>query len=691
MIPINKNKRVLELYSARRNRNIYPNPSSFEVNFAPTIHKSHCDDEENPYDPVCKGSIYYTFTWVTQSERPIDGRNFINYVSGRFDIGSTQSKPVLKFNTNNQFYLPFNYPDYLVGYKIYNYKDFSLEGREYRYITSYDPTTNTVTLNRPFYQTLDILNFNNGFAIFSMIPEKWSIFIPTVDDNRMTVNKTPLYYNGYYVVFETDYKGYSNSSNSNIFSRRISYYDYKTQQAYFDEPLPFDYYSDFPNNFPTVFQRWTLRKSLPNERWLLNKTSYFKSTRPENPLIGPLQGYVVILPDEASSIDNYYKGKYVYVVSGAATTYSPPLPPQTEILPIKDSLYPVYGLFYIRAYNGTTKELSISQVSDKYNTNKSDIPTYIETTINSGDIYSGPGFLPVVDGGGGYYYAYADPLNIPYSDFYQLRTLYLKLQRGKSYFIKITIAQNPSMDFVTTLALGGVTNIQYDINHNFDEITGFFKTFEYDITMNSDTDILEFLFYYFNSGDVTPISDIWYVWTDLQVIQYDIINIVELDYDNYSPLDYNGSIVSANETVCYEMSIQSLTLPNKELLTGSSIAFYPFVYVQIENATSPTRTGPNTIISNNPPSTKALFTVGVPQVNNPELQKFVTLLGGDTQIVKFKPNDNLRFSIYLPNGQPFQTLIPDVLSPYPPDPSLQIQAVFELVRVNSDGSEFEEE
>ena len=695
MNPINTNQRILELYSGRRNRNIYPNPSSFVVPFAPTVHKQHCDEEKTIFDPVCKGAIYYTFSWLPQAEIPFDNRQFVNFVSGRFDIGTTQSKPVLKFNTNNQTYLPFNYPNYLVGFKIYEYRNYTITNSEFRYITSWDPSTNIVTLNRPFNQPLQILNFDYGFAIFTILPNTWSIYLPTVDDNRIVINKTPLYYNGYYVVFESQYD-YSNSTNSNIFSRRISYYDSESQIAYFDEPIPYDY----KNNTPRVYQTWTLRKSLPLERWVLNKTTYYKSTKAINPVTGPLPGYIITLPDEASSIDNYYKGKYVYVVSNPALSYSPPLPPINQILPIDGSFYPVYGLFYIRAYNGSTKELSIESIQNKFNAdvytstcvlcdtgNLSPIPNYIPLNLNSSSLVAGEGFISPtipINQNEGIYRVYANIFDQHFIDIYNTFTLKLNLQRSKTYKIYFVVKQNPFLTQSSILTTLGTT-VDTRVDQTFQTIGGpdytYYTLF---ITMQPDknNDILKFVFLYYNFNNETNIEDIWYEWKFLEVYQYDTINIVELEYDNYSPLDYNGSIVSSDQNVCYEMSIINLTLPNKELLTGSSIAFYPFVYVEIENATN-VSTAPNTIISNNPPSTKAVFTVPIPQVNNPEVQKFVTLTESDTQIVKFKPNDSIKFSVYLPNGKPFQTLLPDILSPYSPDPSLQIQAVFNLVRLNT--------
>lgn len=389
----NQSNRVLELYSIKRNRNIYPLPSSFDVNFAPTI-----QNNKFVQDPICKGPIYYTFGWTPQNEDPVD---YVSFSDGYFGVDTTQSSPMLYFTLTDQESLSYNYPNFFVGFKIYSKVAGVLD--EQRIIKSYDPMTNKVTLDRPFEKPLVINDLENGFAIFSILPQEWSIYIPTVDNNQNVVKRIPLYYNGYYVVFESPNTNYSNSSNSNIFYRRISYYDYTTQIAYFDQPLPFAYTG---TNLPDAQQTWTLRKSLPSERWELNKTTYYNTEIPSNPIIGPLQGYVVILPDEASSIDNYYKGKYIYVISNGAQTYTPPLPPQTVILPIEGGFFPIYGLFYIRAYNGTTKECSIESIQNKYSTsynstNQANIPTFKVLNYNSSSLQAGVGFDSIVDLGGG--------------------------------------------------------------------------------------------------------------------------------------------------------------------------------------------------------------------------------------------------------------------------------------------------
>lgn len=161
----------------------------------------------------------------------------------------------------------------------------------------------------------------------------------------------------------------------------------------------------------------------------------------------------------------------------------------------------------------------------------------------------------------------------------------------------------------------------------------------------------------------------------------DVINIVTFYYNNFAPLSYNGSLVSQNQTVCYEIALISLVLPNVTLKSGSRIAFYPYVYVELANATAPSGASRDLIYSNNPESGKAMFIVNVTDVVQPLVGRFVKLMGRMRQTVKFKPNDNLRFSVYLPDGKPFEPVRNDLFSPYEPDTAIQIDAVFALRRL----------
>lgn len=159
------------------------------------------------------------------------------------------------------------------------------------------------------------------------------------------------------------------------------------------------------------------------------------------------------------------------------------------------------------------------------------------------------------------------------------------------------------------------------------------------------------------------------------------INIVSFLKENFSPLNYNGTMVSVNESVCYDIELVSLIMPNVPLVTGSRLVFYPFVYVELANISSPSGASNDLIYSNNPPSNRALFIVPVTDTNQPISSSFMKIASPMSQNVKFKPNDSLRFRVYLPDGKQFETIKSDNLSPYPPNGRLQIEALFCIKRV----------
>ncbi len=162
----------------------------------------------------------------------------------------------------------------------------------------------------------------------------------------------------------------------------------------------------------------------------------------------------------------------------------------------------------------------------------------------------------------------------------------------------------------------------------------------------------------------------------------DDVEILAFSYDNCNPFEYDGSLVSQQQNVCYEVSLLNVTLPNLPLAvaSGGRIAFYPYVYVTLSNSTG--ANGPNLLYSNNPNSTKVTFRAPVYDVNSPLISTFVNIDGrGMDQVMKFKPNDNMYFSVTLPNGQVYQTVITDTVSPARPNPYIQISAAFSIRRV----------
>ena len=638
--------KFIELYSGNRNREQYPLASSYEVPFAPTMQNI---TPERALDPVIDGAIYYSFTLTPFSLTSL-GDN------GVFQSGSKASSPILDPNQSPGGYSLI--ADYYVGfYIIYN--------SEKRVILSYDPSTGIISLDEPFSS----LTVGGSYSLYKGFPTSQYLYIPAIDNNNNTILNFSLAYNGYYIVFETPNPNYSNADNSNIFYRKISYYDYKTRIAYFDTPLPFSYNTPYLISTPQTF---TLRKTLPTERWVITTPTFYNSVYPVNPLIGPLVGNVITLSNNASSVDNFYKGKYVYFSSNAPDTYSPPYPnPYNLSIPLPNFFYPVYGNYYIKAYNGSTRQLSIC--NDINGTIP--LPTFKNLGYNSSSFVAGTGITSITNTGGTTYQAvlsgppplstYTITLNGP-----------IIFKAGITYTITMELRTSTNISDSYLSVNGSATYVS-------PSLTSAYQTFTFTTIQIQDTN--QFSINFIGTQFVPMSMGPYYIeWDSFSMIEEDTIDIVTFNRDNFTPLSYNGSMVSQNQTVCYEVSLITMTLPNLPLITGSSIAFYPFVYVELANATSPSGSSDQIIYSNNPKSNRALFVAPVGNVSNPNLQAFVYLTGGNMkQTIKFKPNDNLRFSVYLPDGAAFQPLSPDTLSPYPPNISTQIDAVFSVKRLDS--------
>jgi len=161
------------------------------------------------------------------------------------------------------------------------------------------------------------------------------------------------------------------------------------------------------------------------------------------------------------------------------------------------------------------------------------------------------------------------------------------------------------------------------------------------------------------------------------------LQILDFSYDNYNPFSYNGSLVSQQDMVCYDFELVDLVLPNATLTTGfgGKIAFYPFVYVQLSNVSSAGAGVKNVLYSNNPNSTNMIFRVPIIDIQDPFTTPFVRLTGnGVVQTIKFKPNDNLLFSVRLPNGNIYDTILEEYYSPFAPNFFAQISALFRITR-----------
>jgi hypothetical protein len=158
--------------------------------------------------------------------------------------------------------------------------------------------------------------------------------------------------------------------------------------------------------------------------------------------------------------------------------------------------------------------------------------------------------------------------------------------------------------------------------------------------------------------------------------------ILGFDIDNVSPFVYNGTMSASSQPVAYEMTLNSLTLPNVTLNSGGRIAYYPYIYIEIDNVSSTSSITKNTIYSNNPHTYKAVFKVPITDLNHPQQSPFVKLTGnGMKQTVVFKQNDDMRIAVKLPNGEVFKTSTSDTSFGNLPNPFLQISAVFGIEKI----------
>lgn len=238
---------------------------------------------------------------------------------------------------------------------------------------------------------------------------------------------------------------------------------------------------------------------------------------------------------------------------------------------------------------------------------------------------------------------------------------------------------------VSAIAAGTTTNsIVLTSGSNVDEIyTGQFIRIRASTYGNSvvapQTEIRRIIFY--DGSTLTALVDT--PFSSVPSIG-DPIEIIGFSYDNHNPFVYSGSLVSQQEMTCYEIELLNVILPNKTLNTsfGGRIAFYQYLYVELSNVSAASAGMKNVIYSNNPNSVRMVFRATIDDTSNPIVSSFIKIDGdGMVQTLKFKPNDNLRFSVRFPDGSLFRVREAENYSPSPPNPEIQISALFSIRRV----------
>lgn len=164
----------------------------------------------------------------------------------------------------------------------------------------------------------------------------------------------------------------------------------------------------------------------------------------------------------------------------------------------------------------------------------------------------------------------------------------------------------------------------------------------------------------------------------------DLYEILQFTRDNAVPFNYTGTETGSQEMVCYDVQLINVIIPNKSLSVGNCkrLPFYTHLYVEFANETAPGSGQTGLIYSNNPNSVKMLFRATIDDIAQPCNSNFLKFNGDNmVQTIKFKPNDNLRFSVRLHTGEVLQSAEKEMYSPHPPNPDIQISAIFSINRV----------
>jgi len=160
------------------------------------------------------------------------------------------------------------------------------------------------------------------------------------------------------------------------------------------------------------------------------------------------------------------------------------------------------------------------------------------------------------------------------------------------------------------------------------------------------------------------------------------IEFLSTSYDNNHSLQFSGSIVSQTQLVCHEIELLHIILPNKVIKhhRGGRVSRHPYIYVELSNISAGQNR--NNIYSNNPHARKALFKCSIKDICYPVQSPYVKLDGGGMiQTIKFKPTDQLYFKVILSDGTLFEVEDEETFSPLPPNPSIQINAMFSIRKV----------
>ncbi|MDD4931462.1 MAG: hypothetical protein PHG66_04960 [Candidatus Colwellbacteria bacterium] len=161
----------------------------------------------------------------------------------------------------------------------------------------------------------------------------------------------------------------------------------------------------------------------------------------------------------------------------------------------------------------------------------------------------------------------------------------------------------------------------------------------------------------------------------------DTIEFNSQAHENATTLFQNG--VQAHSAHYYKIGLKYLVIPNQILNVsrGGRLDNYPYIYVQIYNDGN--RGALNVMTSDNPNASLAVFKCPVDKNLYDRPTSFFTLkTPNKDQIVKFRPDQNIRVTLTLPDGTIISNQLVDNTTPLFPNPLLQVNALFTLLPID---------
>jgi len=163
----------------------------------------------------------------------------------------------------------------------------------------------------------------------------------------------------------------------------------------------------------------------------------------------------------------------------------------------------------------------------------------------------------------------------------------------------------------------------------------------------------------------------------------DAFEVLSVYMDNFTPWRYGGSIFTEQQFVNYSIKLCYLMLPNQIVFSGygGNISTYPYVMIRFQSVQGGA-SEKNTIQSNNPFSNNATL---LSQIDGYNFDRSFVISRGcccEGAVVKLSPASDIRFTVYLPNGDILKydpTM--ETFSPLPANPQYQIVMFAQIQRL----------